>query len=434
MNNYNTVVYFITAKLGQKVFYYVSHSSYFNINFQTQASEGQECDDECQKNPLDKPAPTQIVISKLNPEVQEFVPKNIKSTNDVPRNHSFDCNTLQELNNGKHSPETHKEAPIPFKNDTKYPNSRKQTLSQKSSQAHETGRNGAGDNGRVIYKDIKDKQCIMPDETKVLLGPEKYKEKKKMIAVLREIISKIPKDSPFDKRQDRNVAIATLVKANTIPSPTNLCEQKPVLLTPDYFKGPSASEDLDTQHKENVVPSRMSPPKLLGENKANNIENVEDNTIEENITSNLEVASVGTPVDPHMQESINKVNNWFSAPPRSKPAEQNQGAISDIPKAKPAEPYLGTCTFKKKSVPGQNSPVSSPSTSKSPVSVTPSYIPSKHAQDLAKKYEERKQVKEEHIDIWTKLERDLKIKDEEFRQRIRERAAQNDTNNALSIS
>lgn len=411
--------------------------SYFNNNFQAQASERQDCDDVCQKNPSDKPAPTQIVISKLNPEVQEFVPKNIKSTNNVPGNHSLDCNTLQELNNRKHSPETRKEAPIPFDNDTKYQNSRKQTLSQKSSQAHEIVRNGAGDNGRVIYKECKDKQFIMADEIKVLDDLQTYSEdedKKKMIAMLKERISKIPKDSPFDKRKDRNVAIAALIKANTNPSPTNLCEQKPVLLTPDYFKGPKgASENLDTQDQENLVTSRLSPPKLLGENKAINIENVEDNILEENITSKTEVTPVRTPVDPHMQESIKKVNNWFSGAVRSKPAEQNQCAISDIPKPKPAEPYLGTCTFKKKSVPGQNSPLSNPSISKSPVSGTPSYIPSKHAQDLAKKYEERKQVKEEHIDIWTKLDRDLKIKDEEYRQRIREREAQIDTNNASFI-
>lgn len=415
--------------------------SYFDNNFQAQASESQEHDNRCQKNFSDKAPQTQIVISKLNPEVQEFVPKNIQSMNNVPRNHSRGSNILEEFNSGSNSPGLLKEVPKLSESNATYPKSIKQNLDQKSSEAsHETDRNGAGDCGSVIYKETKDKQFVMQDKTKALDSDvqmySKNNDKKKMTAILKEQISKIPKDGSFDKRKDRNVAIAALIKVNTIPLLSNLTSSspspKPLLLTPDYFKGPSASENLDAQDQEKLVPCpRISSPKLHEEDNTKNIENLENNVLEENITPKTEITPIRTPIDPYMQESINKVNNWFNGAPRSKPAEKHQGAISDTSKRKPGEPYLGTFMFKKKSVPDRNSPLSDISISKSPVTTTPTYVPSKYAQDLVKKYESN-QFKKEPNDIWTKLQRDLKIKDEEYRLRIREKEALNVDNNATS--
>lgn len=403
----------------------------------------EEYDNQRPRNFSDEVIGTKIVISKLNPEVQEFVPKTIHSTN-VSRNDSLDCNPLESFSNGKLSPKTLEEVLITSNNDSTNPNSRKQNLSQEQSKpSHETGKNGGGDCGWVNNKETKDKQFLTQDETKSLDSyVQMYTEdedKKKMIAMLKEQISKIPKDSSFDKRKDRNVAIAALIKANTIPSPaSNLTSSSPspktILLTPDYFQGPSTSGNLDAQDQENLVPTpRWLSPKLHKEDNSQNIENVEDNVLEENFTPKLEVARVRTPIDESsVQESINKVNAWFNSPPSPKPPELSQAASSEISKPKSAQPYLGTFMFKKKSVPDRNSPMSDIYVSKSPVFTTPSYVPSKYAQDLAKKFEERNQVKEIHMDIWTKLERDLKIKDEEYRLRIREREAQNSINNASS--
>lgn len=417
-----------------------SHQSYFNINFQAQASERQELEDGCENNVPNK-AP-QIIISKLNPLVQEFVPNNIESTNNDPRNHSLDCNTFEDLSNGKHSPKTLEEVPKTSSNDATCPNSSKQKLSQDSSV--ETGRKGAGDCRWVNYKEAKDK-IVTRDDTKahdsdVQMYP-KGVDKKKIIAMLKKRISNIPKDSPFDKRKDRNVAIAALIKANTDPATASdlkpsLPSTKATLRTPDYFKGPSTSENIVAQLQENPVSSpSTSSQKLLKEDKSKEIENVEDKVLEENVTPQNEV-TLKTPVDSYMRESINKVKNWLNSPPRSKPTEPHQGTTSNISKLKPAEPYFGAITFKKKSVQDRNSPKSDISISKSSVMTTPSYLPSKHAQDLVKKYEERNQVKvkEEYVDIWTKLERDLKIKDEEFRLRMREKEAQKKDNNASSNS
>lgn len=417
----------------------VCNSSYSNNNFQAQASERIEYDDRCQRI-LDKAPQAQIVITKLNPEVQEFVPKNIQSTDNVPRNLSHDCNTLEELTNVKHSSELLEKVPKLSKGNDTCPKSMKEKLGQKSCEAPlKIDRNGAGDCDWVICKDPKGKQFVMPDKTKALDSDlqmySKVDDKKKMTAMLKEQISKIPKDSSFDKRKDRNVAIAALIKVNTIASPvsnstSNSPSPQPVLLTPDFFKGPSNSENLDAQDRENLAhSSRVSTSKLLEEDNTKNIENVEKNILEENITPNKE--AVRTPIDPYMQESINKVNNWFNGAPRSKPVKQYQSTKPDISKPKSAEPYLGTIMFKKKSVPERNSPLSDISIPKSPVRATPAYVPTKRAQDLVKKYESN-QVKEEYIDIWTKLERDLKIKDEEYKLRIRQREAQNDINNATS--
>lgn len=421
----------------------VCHSPHSNNIFQAQACGDQEYNNIREMNiSHDKLPQTQSVISKLNPEVKEFVPSSIKYTN-VPRNDLPDYNTPVEFNNGKHSPVTRKVVTKTPNNDSTNQNARKEIPSPESSKvSHETGRNGAGDGEWVINKETKDRQLVMQDETIPIDSDvqmcTKDEEKMKIIAMLKEQISKIPKDSPFYKRKDKNVAIAALIKTNTIPSATsNLTPSssspKTILLTPEYFKGPCTAENQDAQDQENlVVPShRMSPPKLHEEDSSKDNENIEDNVLEENITPKTDVTPVRTPIDPYMQESINKVNNWFNSPPASKSAKLCRGATTDVSKRKPAEPYLGTFMFKKKSVSDRNSSISS---SKSPVLTTPTYVPSKYAQDLVKKYEERNQVKEmhkeEHMDIWTKLERDLKIKDEEYRLRIRQKEAENNNNNA----
>lgn len=409
----------VTLKLMKVCVIRLRPLTYFNNNFQAQASESQECGNQCENNVSEKAPEMKIIISKLNPEVHEFVPNNIKSKNLGSKNHSLD--TLEEFSNGEHASKTLGKAPKITNSEATYSNSMNQKLSPESSEAsHETGRNGAGDCGWV-QMDTKDE------------------EKNKMIAMLKQQIINIPKDSPFDKRKDRNVAIAALIKANTIPSTASNLKSSspspiPMLLTPDYFKGPSTSENMVTQLNENFVPSpSTSSQKQLEKDNSKDIEIVEDNVLEENITPNAEVTPMRTSMDPYVQESIVKVNNWFNGPQKSKPA--HQGTTLDISKLKRAEPYLGTkFIFKKKSVPDRNSPKSDISRSKTPVLTTPSYVPSKYAQELVKKYTERNQVKEVPLDIWAKLERDLKIKDEEYRLRMRERAAQSKDNNASSNS
>lgn len=391
----------------------LSHCFYFNNNFQAQASEMQECDNRNREDFTDKALPTQIVISKLNPDVKEFFPKNLQSTNNVSSNHSLPCNMLEEFGNGKHTPKPLEEDPKACNNGALHLNSRKQALFQKLSEtSHKACENGFGDCGQVIPKKAKETQFVTQDKTKTLDSDvqtyTKNEDKVKIIAILKEKISKIPKDSAFDKRKDRNAAIAALIKASTVPTPiSNLSSSssspKPLLRAPSYFQRPYDSENLNLQDRESLAPyPGMSSPNLLEEDKCKDIENVEDIKLQENIKPKTDVTPVRTPVDPHMQESFDKVKTWLSGSPK--------------PKQKPAELYQGPITFKKKkTIPTSNVPKT-----KSPVLTTPSYVPSKYAQELGKMYEERNQIKETQLDIWAKLERDLKIKDEEFFRRRRE--------------
>lgn len=337
---------------------------------------------------------TEIVISKLNPEVQDFIPKNIQYTN-VPSNHSVGHNTLEDVSK-KHSPKLLKKLFKAWNNNAAHLN---------STYYHKTGQNGAGVSGRVNPKET---QTIDLDRQKLM------QDKIGTITKLKEKIINIPKDSSFDKRKDRNVAIAALIKANTGPAiVTNLLSDSSSL-QPTTLRPPSYFQQQDQEVLATHPRTGTSSPTVLEENKSDDVTDV--TLIDEKVEPKTEVTPSRTPVDPYMQESVKKVNNWFNS--------------STKPKQKLAELVQGPIIYKKKDVPKQNSPISNSSKGKSPVMTTPSFVFSKYAQELSEKYEERiqlNQAKEPPLDIWAKLERDLKLKDAEILKKRREALRNNET-------
>ncbi|KAJ2939800.1 hypothetical protein O0L34_g17991 [Tuta absoluta] len=254
---------------------------------------------------------------------------------------------------------------------------------------------------------------------------DEEQERQKMAALLKSKISTALKEDSFEKKREKNVAMAALLRLNSGPPkalPNSTCKpphptieppkettkppkpiieppkptteppkQPLVLFTPDYFAGPSRTpKKVIVDDSEHTIPE----PKPLLE------------TI-------IKPPSPRETHDPFIKESIEKVNNWLNSPDK---------------KAKPKAPvpFIGTVTFKKKESITPKSPCSEVS-KKTEQYVIPKYIPSQNAAKLAKDFEAQVKAKEETekksqppVNLWTQLDEELKKRDEVIRNRSRE--------------
>ncbi|KAI5652162.1 hypothetical protein NE865_00500 [Phthorimaea operculella] len=323
--------------------------------------------------------PEVIVISKLNPNVKEFVPKSKSENKDTNGN---------------------------IKLETSVP------LEKKEEEVSQ----------RLPSKVDDDEQ-----------------ERQKMAALLKSKISTALKDNSFEKKREKNVAMAALLRLNSGPPktlPNSSTEQlqpttalriptteppkestesskltteppkeniellkqnrdlpKPplVLFTPDYFAGPSRTpKEIIVDDSEHTIPE----PKPL-------------------LDPTAKSPSPRETHDPIIKESIDKVNNWLNSPDKK-------------PKPKAPVPYIGPVTFKKKESITPKSPCSEVS-KKTEGYVIPKFVPSQNAAKLAKDFEAQVKAKEETekkkqppVNMWTELDVELKKRDEIIRNRSRE--------------
>ncbi|XP_046959582.1 uncharacterized protein LOC124529729 isoform X2 [Vanessa cardui] len=231
-------------------------------------------------------------------------------------------------------------------------------------------------------------------------------------------------------KRERNLAIATLVKLHCQPPNTTVSgADKIELKAPDYYQKSLSSHVKDSEMKESIKKSNVTSEVLdktfMITKKAvlnENLEHIVDsnrNQIcvlkETNATSSKEqddnknqlCHSKSSPakenskdIPKEVRESIVKVENWFNSPSK---------------KQKGSSFYLGPVTFKKKVGSKPMSPISIDSEN-SNVQKSDSFVPSAFADELSKKYMERSKAKEAmDQDIWTKIELELKAKDEKIK-------------------
>ncbi|XP_061712859.1 general transcriptional corepressor trfA-like isoform X2 [Cydia pomonella] len=219
-------------------------------------------------------------------------------------------------------------------------------------------------NGNLLVNGLPKRQIEKPkaDEMKEL------QEKVKSTIIASSV------DNSLQTKRQKNVAIATLLKLGVVP------DEKPVkLIKPDYFEKPPTNEE---QIENKVSDLKEMPSTSSSETNVNY-------------------------VDP---DSISKVNGWFNSMECPKPKPQLQEPL-----------VLKDCiTFKKKTA----SSVTSRNTSTSTTEPTKdreakSFKPSDHATELLKKYETNaQQQKFLNEDLGTRLERQLRERDEVVRQKM----------------
>lgn len=176
-------------------------------------------------------------------------------------------------------------------------------------------------------------------------------------------------------KSERNIAIASLLKLYSDPPMTSgVNENPPILLTPQHFEKPYVDDT-----KINDAPQTSKPQnEILIDTKTNNVENMKE-----------------------VDNSVAKVKSWLKMDEKPKP----------LGKAL----FLGPVTFKKKEIVKPITPISEVSEKTSCNS--PSYVPTEYAEKLTETFKMRVKAKEEKtLDMWSRLERDLKAKDEDIRQ------------------
>ncbi|CAG4950259.1 unnamed protein product [Parnassius apollo] len=279
---------------------------------------------------------TTIAISKLNPDVPEFVPKNSISTESIKV--ETHANEIDELN-------------------CNYNNKIKK-LEVSGSKENITEKNDP-----VKLKEISQK--------------------------LKNKISSPSKSDCLKIKRERNLAISTLLKIHS--SASVLDDKSPKLITPAYFEKPCPTEPLNDKAFQNGQKKSTSSTSSFSKGS---IENVVLDTKNSNINHEVE-------------ESVAKVYNWLNKDEKPSPP----GSAL----------YLGPVTFKKKEKVKPKTPANTSYKTAANQTVAATFVPSEYANKLTQSYMERVKAKEEKsMDIWTKLEKRLKAKDEEIIKRRRQ--------------
>ncbi|XP_028157843.1 probable serine/threonine-protein kinase nek3 [Ostrinia furnacalis] len=290
-----------------------------------------------------------LTISKLDPNVPEFVPK--CANNSSP---SINVNVSDKQ----------------CKNENNNNNSSKNRTHNGKSDINDSSNDGI------------DKRNPSKEEIEVISTQ------------LRKKIIDVSAKEDLHAKKEKNVAIAALLKLYTTPRSE---EEKPIkLMTPSYFvSAPAAAVPVDDS--ESTSNADASPAEL------------ESSTLESSSRSGrTSPKSESDPphvMDPNIQKSINKVNDWLHKP--------------ESPKPKGPTLSLGPIYFKKKNS-GKSSD-DSRSSSSSTVNLTPSldisFKPSKLAEDLTKEYNQRAKASEKREatsrddNIWDVAMRKMKEKE-----------------------
>ncbi|CAH0723094.1 unnamed protein product, partial [Brenthis ino] len=326
---------------------------------------------------------TVITISKLNPNVAEFVPR---SDDDIcNKDSAIVANNdlvVSEVDEEKHN---------------------RRTSEHKSTEARDRSINT-----------LSNKSISIKDSNEIKEMREKLKTK----------ITNTFNTSCVKVKRERNLAIAMLVKLHTQPNnEINNDGQKPKLMTPDYFKKSvnhdakmSGSDKSSNKNTNSNTPVVFDDIDMCKDTK-DDIKDYSNN----NSNSNDEIMQRESPVSDNLnnsmtkeiKESIQKVDDWLN--PKIN-AENKTSAIT-----RPSL-YLGPITFKRKTNSKPMSPISVESELKSQNSEKSNevFVPSTFASELTKKYEERNKARDNQLtnqDIWTKLESDLKVRDEVIKKK-----------------
>ncbi|CAH2106019.1 unnamed protein product [Euphydryas editha] len=354
---------------------------------------------------------TLLSITKLNPNVPDFVPNNVDTVH-LNKNSETEVCLNENVNTGRDQNCIVSGTPMNEKeiDDVKQLNNSKniKDIKEINKADNVSGSSSRIDTSRLTEVEMKEMR-------------EKLKDK----------ILKTSNEKCVKVKRERNLAIATLVKLHCKPATSDI--NTPKLIGPEYY---------ETKLSENVSSSSIAPSKsenttdsstvskrfehLVNNNSTES--NVVDNKIKDDaeiskhfITKNNEEPSTSTvsvkdssdnAIPKEVKDSIEKVEDWLNNPKK----------VSKSPVL-----YLGPVTFKRK-VKSNNSKTISPISTNSEntgsvVYKTETFVPSELASQLAKEYSERKKAKQiveqQQQNIWTKLELELKAKDEIIRNRLK---------------
>ncbi|XP_059051589.1 uncharacterized protein LOC131846328 [Achroia grisella] len=285
--------------------------------------------DDVECSPRDSPTEV-ITISKLNPNVREFIPNTSKASEPKTRNAENNTNNIETT-------------------------------------------------AEIIDNGV--------DLTKL-----KQQEINDIAEKLRDKVSNSSRADTSQQKKERNVAIAALLKLYSAKpktkTPSTFEERKedePLkLVTPDFFIGNKIIE-----HSSNTVCEQDLCKTSLSDS-------VHEQTSSSDALESC--SSTSYTIDSSVQESIDKVNNWFGD---TKCSSKKAPAISLEPpvfKRKEPRSIKSSCDGRQRyNGNSQNG----------------HYKPSKYADDLCKMYTKRTEERETaRQDIWTKVQAELKAKDE----------------------
>ncbi|XP_041978583.1 uncharacterized protein LOC121732698 [Aricia agestis] len=332
-----------------------------------------------------------LTISKLNPEVKEFLPGGCAQENGVP---------------------TTSNAKIPSKELKSSPQC----------------------NSKVEIEDLPHISNGNEKNGDTALPANNIKEMREQ---LKTKISSNANRNCVKSKREKNIAIASLLKlclqppegnSQNINGDTNKAPLK--LLPPDYYETTNikdangalqeingASDKCDEFGKENTV---IGLPKL-------------NSTTNDNANMNGIVSTTNIQCDEDVQDSVKKVENWLArvnlendeSPEQISP-EKDQSQSPQTPPKKtkkatgPPTLFLGPVTFKKKEVVKSNSPsISSEATTRK--TPTSTYVPSAYASELSRSYNERAKARNEiRDDIFSRLYKELDKRDEAHKKKLAE--------------
>lgn len=330
-------------------------------------------------------SPTDVIsISKLNPNVREFVPNGIIVQNNTSENNNKVKSAVSNVNRS-------------LADDVG-----EEDYTKTHSEASNVNKSLKNNVNSSLKHDVK---AQANDFTKILgnkidLSELKPKDINDVADKLRDKISDSSRAVTPQQKKERNVAITALLKLysakldDTAQSKTDDHENEPLkLVTPDFFVKNEKSEYTCNKTSEDEEDSYE--------------ESIHNENVKENITNDRTSTDfcVPTSVDSSVQESIDKVNTWFND---SKSSPVKRPIVS-------FEPPI----FKKKEQRNIQSPKpdADQMCSKGTSSHSALYKPSKYAEDLCKIYTKRtEQRNNESQNIWTKLEAQLRAKDEKLKK------------------
>ncbi|RVE49999.1 hypothetical protein evm_005352 [Chilo suppressalis] len=380
--------------------------------------------EEDKSEPLEK-AQEVIQISKLNPNVPEFVPKasassspknkeseyvsneisgniNIDSPNVLTAvnkcNKEKDCNVVNIKKNGN----------VLLNNCNNVNGSNK--LDSPVSMSSDIGNCNKNEDCKDINIDKRiDISKLKPYE---------------ITDMTKKLKSKIIDSSQKDARskRERNVAIATLLKLHSSkPKASNIplenIDEKPILYTPEYFeksipKAPSKEVQSICEINAEIAPQNTAHDHSFKTMDKNFCANTDSPKPASSISSK---SNTPVPENPDIRQSIEKVNKWFEKPTTPE---------RFLTKQKGPSIYLGPISFKKKNT--SKSPLCDDSKRVTPVkeitlNKVTHYRPSKYAEDLSKKYTERNnnkpiEIKTTDNNIWARVEMQMKAKEERMKK------------------
>ncbi|XP_045448558.1 uncharacterized protein LOC123656999 [Melitaea cinxia] len=341
---------------------------------------------------------TLISISKLNPNVPAFEPKNIDTVV---------LNKLSEVDKNCVA-----------------------TTSVKAKEIDEVKQFNIAKNVDDM-KIMNKADNVITDFSRVDTSRLTDAEVQEMRAKVKEKIRVTSNEKCGKLKRERNLAIATLVKLHCASQTNDL--NTPKLISPEYFEqrlsdqkeklsdsevpGNVSYLDIALNNPDNatdssVVYKRCEP--LVDKNTAESNEMVNEETEYRTEISNSSIArnlqsketlpttTSNNETNKEVKQSIEKVENWLNSPQK-------------VPKAPPL--YLGPVTFKRKAKSSNSKPESPISTisdnTSTVINTVEEFIPSEYASQLNKEYVERSKAKQKvEQDIWTKLEAQLIEKDE----------------------